>query len=296
MSNRILLLTLAAACSAVAFGCSSTDDAGGSQTRLTTECIDDPEQPIRPKPWVCEAPLTVECEDGGADPDVVFFLPPEGGPDTCEELEDEIDYELNNEGPFEVGTYDIIISPEGDPETVLCQTTLTVEDSEPPQAIEDPIELWPPNHKFHTIEGSDCVKDRCDGDDITVTFLYATSDEPVNAKGDGNTEPDIILECDRVKLRAERQGPSNGRVYRLGWTAVDQAGNRPKEIQECVVVVPHDQSGRETIEDEESYRVEHEKGECDDGTGGEGGTGGDGGASGGGGNGGDGGQGGVVVD
>ena len=84
------------------------------------------------------------------------------------------------------------------------------------------------------------MKDRCDGEDLEVTFLYAISDEPVNDKGDGNTEPDIILECDRVQLRAERQGPSNGRVYRLGWTAVDEAGNAPEEIEECIVVVPHD--------------------------------------------------------
>jgi uncharacterized membrane protein YgcG len=299
MSFRIILSLAALAAFTTLLGCSTTDSAGGSEAALTAECIN-PDQAIIPEAWVCDDPLTVECEDGGADPELIFFPPPEDGPETCEELEDELDYVLNDQGPFEVGTHDIVISvapdePEGEPGDVLCATTLTVQDTEAPEGIDEPIELWPPNHKFHTIEGSDCVKDRCDGDDLEVTFLYAISDEPVNDKGDGNTEPDIILECDRVMLRAERQGPSNGRVYRLGWTAVDKAGNSPDpdEIEECIVVVPHDQSGREAVDDGEAYRIEHDDDACDDGAGGAGGQGGDGGH---GGAAGDGGQGGGAGD
>jgi len=214
MRHRLVFIVAAACAAAFTLGCSS-DQVGDGNAGLAAECSDGA---VAPEGWLCPDSLTVECEDGGANPDFIFFTPDGDPPPAC----DELDYVLNDEGPFEVGTHEIVISvapeePEGEPGEVLCQTTLTVEDTEPPEANDDAIELWPPNHKWHTISGSDCVRDRCDGDDLDVTFGYATSDEPVNDKGDGNTEPDIILECDRVQLRAERQGPSNGRVYKLGW-------------------------------------------------------------------------------
>ncbi len=151
---------------------------------------------------------------------------------------------------------------------------LDIVDTEPPGPIEEPTELWPPNHEFHTISGEDCAQDACDGG-LTVTFHSASSDEPVNDVGDGNTEPDIILECDRVQLRSERQGGSNGRAYTLAWTAVDDSGNETEG--ECIVTVPHDQSGREAIDDGPAYEVTLDSEECDDGTGAAGGTGGEGG-------------------
>jgi hypothetical protein len=262
--------------------CTTSSPTGGSAAGLEAQCTDGA---VIPEAWVCPDDLTVECEDGGADPELIFFTPPEDRPEGCEDLE----FTLDDEGPFEVGMHDIVIRAEvndgsDDPGTVLCEAKLTVEDSEAPEAVDEPIELWPPNHKFHTIEGADCVKDRCDGEELDVTFSYASSDEPVNAKGDGNTEPDIILECDRVQVRSERQGPSNGRVYRLGWHAVDEAGNETDG--ECVVHVPHDQSGREVIDDGAAYQLTLDESECDDGTGGTGGAGG--------GAGGEGGQGGAA--
>ncbi|MBW1907032.1 MAG: hypothetical protein JRJ24_17370, partial [Deltaproteobacteria bacterium] len=116
-----------------------------------------------------------------------------------------------------------------------------------------------------------------------------SSDEPVNDKGDGNTEPDIILSCDSVELRAERQGGSDGRVYSLEYRAVDDDGNETSGT--CTVVVPHDQSGDEAIAQEPAYTIDQEN-ECDDGTGGAGGNGGEGGMGGEGGEGGMGGEGG----
>ncbi len=203
------------------------------------------------------------------------------------------------EREFKVGEHPIVISEpveDGEEARIFCETTLIVQDTLDPEPVEEPVELWPPNHKWHTITGADCVKDLCDGDDLQVTFSYATSDEPVNDKGDGNTEPDIILECDRVQLRAERQGPSNGRVYKLGYKAVDDSGKTVEDV--CTVVVPHDQSGREAIDDGPAYTLELDDDECDDGTGGAGGEGGSGGAGGDdgeGGSGGSGGDGGVIV-
>jgi hypothetical protein len=81
-----------------------------------------------------------------------------------------------------------------------------------------------------------------------------------------------------VQLRSERQGGSNGRVYTLGWTAVDDSGNETDG--ECVVSVPHDQGGEEAVDDGPAYEVTLDPGKCDDGTGGAGGIGGAGGGGG----------------
>jgi hypothetical protein len=293
MSYRNLLILLAATAFTLALGCSD-DTVGGATTKLAAECTPAAAE-LPDGAWVClpdssDDDVTVECEDGGANPEFIYFEP---APPSCEGIV----LSLDNEGPFPVDTHDIVIYDGEDEETrvEVCDAQLTVEDTQPPEPNEEPIELWPPNHKFHTISGEDCVQDACD-DNVAVTFLWASSDEPRNAKGDGNTEPDIILECDRVQLRAERQGGGNGRTYRLGWTAVDESGNPTDEEQVCIVTVPHDQSGKD-VEDNDAadYTVDHDDPrECDDGTGGGGGHGGDGGG-GDGGDGGDGGGGGVVV-
>ena len=290
MNSRISLLIIGLSAILFASGCSSEGTTAGVTPNLEAECVDDASEV---EGWLCPEPQTLECEDGVADPDLIFFepKPTDDSRETCADF----DYELNDEGPFEVGEHDILITEvleEGEegPAEVLCETTLTVQDKQDPEANDEPVELWPPNHKWHTISGEDCVWDACDTD-LQVTFNSATSDEPVNDKGDGNTEPDIILECDRVQVRSERQGGSNGRVYKLGWTAVDDSGNHTDG--ECTVVVPHDQSGRDAIDDGPAYEITLADDECDDGTGGAGGEGGSGGAGGEGGAGGQAGAGGT---
>jgi len=278
MSYRNLLILLAGLAFLFTVGC-STDTVGETTPKLAAECIEDATD-LEEEDWLCPDDLTVECEDGGADPALIYIEPSGELPEDCEE----ITLTLNEEGPFDVDTHEIMVtaeasSGEGEPVEVICDAILTVEDTQAPEANDEPVELWPPNHKFHTISGEDCVRDTCDRD-LEVTFHYASSDEPVNAKGDGNTEPDIILECDRVQLRSERQGGSDGRVYKLGWNAVDDSGNKTQGV--CVVHVPHDQSGREVVDSGIAYDMLIEE-ECDDGDGGNGGDGGDGGDDGGGG-------------
>jgi len=264
----------------LALGCSSSETADGATTKLAAECTRAAAE-LADGAWVClpdssDDDLPVECEDGGANPEFIYFEP---SPPSC----DGVVLSLDEEGPFPVGTHDIVIYDGENEETrvEVCDAQLTVKDDLAPVPNEEPIELWPPNHKFRTISGEDCVRDACD-QDLKVTFHSASSDEPVNSKGDGNTEPDIILECDQVQLRSERQGGSNGRTYRLGWTAVDASGN--SAYGDCVVRVPHDQSGKEVNDtDEPAYRMGPDSTKCDDGTrgtGGDGGMGGDGGAGG----------------
>ncbi|MDP2754823.1 MAG: CARDB domain-containing protein [Nitrospirota bacterium] len=98
--------------------------------------------------------------------------------------------------------------------------------------------LWPPNHKLVsiTILG---VSDP-DGDQIAITITKITQDEPVNGLGDGDTIPDgFVIGTSEAKVRAERSGIGNGRVYVISFIAEDSKGGTcTGKVQ---VGVPHDQ-------------------------------------------------------
>jgi len=87
-------------------------------------------------------------------------------------------------------------------------------------------------------------RDICDVD-LTVVLTSITSNEPDNAIGigDGNTIDDIQgavtgTEDYEFKLRAERAGTGDGRVYTITYTVTDASGNSADES--ATVVVPHD--------------------------------------------------------
>jgi hypothetical protein len=121
-------------------------------------------------------------------------------------------------------------------------------------AVPSVATLWPPNHKFVpiTITG---VTD-ADGDPLTITIDSIFQDEPVDAKGSGNTAPDGKgVGTDTAEVRSERSGskkvPGNGRVYHIGFTADD--GNGGTCSGTVKVCVPHDKSGDECVDDGPLY-------------------------------------------
>jgi len=130
-------------------GCSNDDTVAETTAKLTAECIEDAAE-LEETDWLCPNDLTLECEDGGANPEVIYLEPFGDLPESCEE----IDLSLNDEGPFELGTHEIVITAEAsngddDPVEDTCTARSDIVDTEPPEANEEPIELWPPNHKFH---------------------------------------------------------------------------------------------------------------------------------------------------
>lgn len=106
--------------------------------------------------------------------------------------------------------------------------------------------LWPPNHKLQSIQILG-VSD-ADADDVTITILDVTQDEPLDGLGDGDTSPDAVIQGDTVLLRAERQGGGNGRVYRVWFQADDGVGGVCSGY--VTVCVPHDRRGGSTCTDD----------------------------------------------
>ena len=134
---------------------------------------------------------------------------------------------------------------------------ITIVDTTPPEItqIGEPIDLWPPNHKYHTIKISDCVTLVTDNgdpdvdiDDIIITSVSSDEPEDVTGNGDGHTLDDIVIvDAQTMKLRSERQGTGNGRVYTINFEVTDVSGNTA--IGSCKVWVRHDQSGDPAIDD-----------------------------------------------
>jgi hypothetical protein len=93
-------------------------------------------------------------------------------------------------------------------------------------ASADPNVLWPPNHKFRNVTVNYAA-------DTTSCSLSVTSDEP------GGADDAIVLDAHHVRLRAEREGGSDGRVYTITITCSDGAGN--SSSVPVTVLVPHDQ-------------------------------------------------------
>jgi HYR domain-containing protein len=143
-----------------------------------------------------------------------------------------------------------------------CSFTVTVKDIDAPVITLNghTITLWPPDHKYITIQVTDLVasaSDLCDpGVNInSVVIAGVTSDEPENGSGDGNTTNDILIAdgCKSVQLRAERMGSGNGRVYTITFKVTDSSGNSTTATAE--VTVPSSQNGSPAIDDGPNYTV-----------------------------------------
>jgi hypothetical protein len=95
-----------------------------------------------------------------------------------------------------------------------------------------------------------------------IEFVSVESNEPVNDRGDGNTEPDIeIIDDFTFNLRAERSGRGEGRLYTLTYRATDSCGNVAEAS--AAVTVAHDQ-GQDKDKDQVPPGQDKDKGEDHD--------------------------------
>lgn len=125
--------------------------------------------------------------------------------------------------------------------TTSCTFTVTVVDVQNPviaNASTNIITLAPANHKMHEVKVAYEATDNCGS---VITSLAVSSNESSNGKGDGNTGNDWqIIDNHTVKLRAERAGNGDDRIYNITITATDASGN--VSTQTLQVTVPHDNS------------------------------------------------------
>ncbi|MCF7808177.1 MAG: hypothetical protein K9M49_00150 [Candidatus Marinimicrobia bacterium] len=109
----------------------------------------------------------------------------------------------------------------------------------------DTDKLWPANHKMIRVAQGVYATDDYDEPNLTITV---SSNEALNAPGDGNTDADwqIIENEDsnrNIYLRAERAGKGDGRVYTITALAVDGSGNETESV--ATVVVPKSQKKKQ---------------------------------------------------
>jgi hypothetical protein len=106
--------------------------------------------------------------------------------------------------------------------------------------------LWPPNHKLRTVTLAGATDP--DGDVVTIAVGGVTQDEPLDGAADGSTTPDAMAGAsgNQVRLRAERSGRGDGRVYRVAFTATDPSGASCTGTAK--VSVPHDRRGAAAVD------------------------------------------------
>jgi hypothetical protein len=99
------------------------------------------------------------------------------------------------------------------------------------KAWPSPSVLWPPNNKMVNVTIHYNATD--DWDQPMCRISSVTSDEHID-KSDY-----AIIDPHHVKLRAERSGKGDGRIYSITITCTDTSGQSSK--RKVKVIVPHDQ-------------------------------------------------------
>lgn len=100
-----------------------------------------------------------------------------------------------------------------------------------------PDVLWPPNHKMVDVRITTTATANCPQQPIRCRLRSITSNEPDNGLGDGDTSPDWEPTGNlTARLRAERSGHGDGRVYTIVTACSNDAGTA---THASIVTVPH---------------------------------------------------------
>jgi uncharacterized repeat protein (TIGR01451 family) len=213
-------------------GSSNNNGAGNTATKDVTFTVNDTTPPTITS---CPANITTSNDPGTCAATVNPGMAT--ATDNCDTTPTIVGTRSDNQpltAPYPKGTTTITWTATDDAgNSSSCTQTVTVSDTEAPTMTfngQTPS-MWPPNHSYHTFTAANfiaMVSDNCDS--LTVNDVYitsATSDEPENAGGSGNTLNDIVIsgDCKSVQLRAERINTGNGRVYTIYFKLKDSSGN-----------------------------------------------------------------------
>jgi hypothetical protein len=214
----------------------------------------------------CPLPISVECsapggstvtrtvhvEDGNGDPLTVTWRVdnvvvqvdnvPAGGPPTSANVS------LTHFYPL--GGHDVRVDvSDGLAAAVNCTTTVAVADTTPPvvQCATERSTLWPPNHNLRNVGLAVAVDDVCGGGGTMLTVVSVFGDEDDETQtGDGQHSPDAKdIAAGTLRLRSERRGDGDGRVYLILGAVSDPTGNTG--VNCCTVTVTHSQSHQDQM-------------------------------------------------
>jgi len=123
-----------------------------------------------------------------------------------------------------------------------CPQKVIVQDAGAPalEASLDKESLWPPHHKTVDVGLHACATGTCAGPIPVRVTVY--SDEPKDCTGDGHTHEDAEIVDGTLRLRPERSGHGNGRVYLIVVSAGDGSSMVVKRL---TVTVPKSQSAQD---------------------------------------------------
>ena len=114
-----------------------------------------------------------------------------------------------------------------------------VQDTTPPNIESVSVSrniLWPPTHKMVRVTVGVTATDIVDSDPWCRVVDIASNESVLDELGSGNTSPDWeILDDLKIKLRAERSGEGDGRVYTLNVRCTDGFDNSSEETVEVFV-------------------------------------------------------------
>ncbi|MDM5329878.1 VWA domain-containing protein [Neobacillus sp. CF12] len=212
------------------------------------------------QPPVTEAILTAEedCEqDGWYNKDVSLTLNATDDKSGVDRTEYLVTFNGQTDGTWktygspvtfsEEGTYEIkykSLDKAGNIE-VEKSVSFNIDKTKPTVDLKlDRTVLWAPNHKLVPIKVTIDANDLGSGIK-SIQLVSITSNEDENGLGDGNTKPDYAdaefgTDDRAFKLRAERSGLGEDRVYTITYKVEDEACN--ETIATATVTVPHDQS------------------------------------------------------
>jgi hypothetical protein len=135
-------------------------------------------------------------------------------------------------GSLSSGNHTVVVTTSGTCGSASQSATLTVGNPPVITLATSNINVWPPNHTYHTYTAASfgATASGCGGDltnSIVIVSVHSDEAEENPGGGDGNTLNDIVIaaNCKSVQLRAERDSNLNGRVYTITFRVTDSEGN-----------------------------------------------------------------------
>lgn len=138
--------------------------------------------------------------------------------------------------------------------------TIAVLDTTPPVVTSNVnlARLWSPNHALTDVGFSRTSTDNCDaGVAATLATGVWSDDSDTMIVGVGNFAPDAKGRDGTLRLRSERAGPGDGRVYLMTSCATDDCGNMSFACSTVGVPANNNEQAAANLQDQQSAALQY---------------------------------------